>query len=161
MSYCLPLLLVLAPACSALTGTAPKGSEDAPEQAELARMKEVGGRANGVIVWSSSRLGNHDLFTMKTDGSDVKAITKGEQVDWFYLADFSFTRSRRSELHALREVSLRETHEALRHELGLLRAHPDIAGSGRCVAVPPVSRPSLVSSLGLLPSPSAARERRS
>jgi hypothetical protein len=82
-SYCLPLLLLLLPACSALTGTAPKGSEDAPEQAELARMKEVGGRANGLIVWSSSRLGNHDLFTMKTDGSDVKAITKGEQVDWF------------------------------------------------------------------------------
>ena len=26
-------------------------------------MKAVGGKANGVIVWSSSRNGNHDLFT--------------------------------------------------------------------------------------------------
>jgi hypothetical protein len=81
--FCLSLLIALAPACSAISGTAPKGSEDAPEEAELAKMKEVGGRANGTIVWSSSRLGNHDLFTMKTDGSDVKPITKGEQVDWF------------------------------------------------------------------------------
>jgi hypothetical protein len=99
-SYFLPLLLALAPACSAITGTAPKGSEDAPEQAELARMKEVGGRANGVIVWSSSRLGNHDLFTMKTDGTDMKPITKGDQVDWFprFSPDGSqilFTRSKK------------------------------------------------------------------
>ena len=39
----------------------------------------------------------------------------------FYLADFTFARSRRSELHTLREVSLRETHAALRHELPSLR----------------------------------------
>jgi len=37
----------------------------------------------GTIVWSSSRLGNHDLFTMDTDGSHVKAITHGDAVDWF------------------------------------------------------------------------------
>jgi len=36
----------------------------------------------------------------------------------FYRADFSFSRSRRSELHTLREVSLRETHPALRQDLG-------------------------------------------
>ena len=46
-------------------------------------MKEVGGKAAGLIVWSSSRVGNHDLFTMNTDGSDVKQITKGDEVDWF------------------------------------------------------------------------------
>jgi Tol biopolymer transport system component len=81
--FCPSLLLALASGCSAISGTAPKGSEDAPEEAEVARMKEVGGRANGIIVWSSSRLGNHDLFTMKTDGSEVKPVTKGDQVDWF------------------------------------------------------------------------------
>jgi DNA repair protein RecO (recombination protein O) len=43
------------------------------------------------------------------------------KLDLFYLADFSFTRSRRSELHTLREVSLRETHSALRTELGYLQ----------------------------------------
>lgn len=43
------------------------------------------------------------------------------KLDLFYRADFSFTRSRRSELHTLREVSLRETHRALRTELGYLQ----------------------------------------
>ncbi len=45
----------------------------------------------------------------------------GGKLDLFYLCDFSFSRSRRSELHTLREVALRETHAALRQELGLLR----------------------------------------
>jgi DNA repair protein RecO (recombination protein O) len=39
----------------------------------------------------------------------------------FYTADFSFSRSRRSELHALREVSLRETHSGLRRDLAQLQ----------------------------------------
>jgi hypothetical protein len=39
----------------------------------------------------------------------------------FYLADFSFSRSLRSELHTLREVSLRETHSLLRQDLRLLQ----------------------------------------
>jgi len=38
----------------------------------------------------------------------------------FYEGDFSFQRSRRSELHTLREVVLRGTNTALRHELGYL-----------------------------------------
>ena len=37
------------------------------------------------------------------------------------MADFSFSRSRRSDLHILREVGLRETHGALREESGKLR----------------------------------------
>ena len=43
------------------------------------------------------------------------------KLDLFYLADFSFQRSRRSELHTLREVSLRETHAALRQEIRYLQ----------------------------------------
>jgi DNA repair protein RecO (recombination protein O) len=39
------------------------------------------------------------------------------KLDLFYLADFSFSRSRHSDLHTLREVSLRETHGALRQDL--------------------------------------------
>lgn len=75
--------LVLLTACSSLTGAPPKGADDAPPAEEAAAMKEVGQKAAGLIVWSSSRVGNHDLFTMNTDGSDVKQITKGEEVDWF------------------------------------------------------------------------------
>jgi len=70
-------------ACGAVSGAPPKGADDVPPPEEAAAMKEVGEQAAGMIVWSSSRIGNHDLFTMKTDGSDVKAITSGDAVDWF------------------------------------------------------------------------------
>ena len=43
------------------------------------------------------------------------------KLDLFYLADLSFARSRRSELHTLREVLLRVTHTVLREELSCLR----------------------------------------
>lgn len=43
------------------------------------------------------------------------------QLDLFYVADFSFSRSRRSDLHTLREVGLRELHAALRQNLAGLR----------------------------------------
>jgi DNA repair protein RecO (recombination protein O) len=39
------------------------------------------------------------------------------KLDLFYAADFSFSRSRHSELHRLREVSLRETHGAIRQDI--------------------------------------------
>lgn len=42
------------------------------------------------------------------------------KLDVFYEADFTFSRSRRSELHTLREVRLRATHDALRRDLGRL-----------------------------------------
>jgi Tol biopolymer transport system component len=70
-------------ACATLSGSAPTGSEEKPTDDDEAAMKRVGGKAGGLIVWSSSRNGNHKLFTMKTDGSDVKVITKGDNVDWF------------------------------------------------------------------------------
>ncbi len=43
------------------------------------------------------------------------------KLDLFYRADFSFSRSRHSELHILREVSLRETHGAIREDIWKLR----------------------------------------
>ena len=39
------------------------------------------------------------------------------KLDLFYLADFSFSRSRSSDLHNLREVNLRETHGAIREDI--------------------------------------------
>jgi DNA repair protein RecO (recombination protein O) len=43
------------------------------------------------------------------------------KLDLFYLADFSFSRSRRSDLHTLRETQLRETHAAIRGDIIKLR----------------------------------------
>jgi Tol biopolymer transport system component len=77
------LLALLASFSGCGISAPPKGSEDTPEAAEAAKMKAIGEKVPGTIVWSSSRLGNHDLFTMKTDGSDVKPITQGDAVDWF------------------------------------------------------------------------------
>src|SRR3982751_196086 len=76
-----PFALALA-ACSSL-GAPPRGSEDSVDDSERAAMSQMGKKVSALIVWSSSRVGNHDLFTMKTDGSDVKQITQGEAVDWF------------------------------------------------------------------------------
>ena len=39
------------------------------------------------------------------------------KLDLFYLADFSFSRSRSSDLHNLREVNLRETHSTIRKKI--------------------------------------------
>lgn len=42
-------------------------------------------------------------------------------LDLFYEADFSFSRSRRSELHPLRELSLQETNAPVRQDMGWLQ----------------------------------------
>jgi Tol biopolymer transport system component len=69
--------------CAAVMHRPPKGSEEemtADQRAAVARIK---GKVDGLIVWSSSRLGNHDLFTMHTDGSQLTQLTRGDQVDWY------------------------------------------------------------------------------
>ncbi len=43
------------------------------------------------------------------------------KLDLFYEADFTFARSRRSELHTLREIGLRQTHAALRLEISYVQ----------------------------------------
>jgi hypothetical protein len=93
-------LAVALGACATAGGGGASGSEEQPTAAEKKAMLAVGGKANGLIVWSSSRLGNHDLFVMKTDGSDLHAITQGDAVDWFprFAPDGSrvlFTRSKK------------------------------------------------------------------
>jgi Tol biopolymer transport system component len=93
-------MLGLAAGCAAVGGAAPAGDkEDIPDE-DAARMKAVGSKVQGKIVWSSSRLGNHDLFVMNTDGSSLKRLTEGDAVDWFprYSPDGArilFVRSRK------------------------------------------------------------------
>jgi DNA repair protein RecO (recombination protein O) len=70
-----------------------------------------------IVHWLTPDLGR--LATVAKGARRPKSLFRGK-LDLFYLADFSFTRSRRSELHALREVGLRETHPALRQQLGYL-----------------------------------------
>jgi Tol biopolymer transport system component len=80
---CLAYLAAGFAACATVGAGPPSGSDEQPDEGEKKAMTTVGGKAKGQIVWSSSRVGNHDLFVMDTDGSNVRQITKGENVDWF------------------------------------------------------------------------------
>jgi DNA repair protein RecO (recombination protein O) len=71
-----------------------------------------------IVNWLTPELGR--LSTVAKGALRPKSPLRGK-LDLFYEADFSFTRSRRSELHTLREVSLRETHAPLRRELGYVQ----------------------------------------
>ncbi len=71
-----------------------------------------------IVHWLTPTLGR--LATVAKGARRPKSPFRGK-LDLFYLADFSFVRSRRSDLHTLREVSLRETHSGLRRELACLR----------------------------------------
>jgi DNA repair protein RecO (recombination protein O) len=70
-----------------------------------------------IVQWLTPNLGR--LATVAKGARRAKSPFRGK-LDLFYLADFSFSRSSRSELHTLREVSLRETHSGLRKDLDLL-----------------------------------------
>lgn len=71
-----------------------------------------------IVHWLTPALGR--LATVAKGALRPKSPFRGK-LDLFYLAEFSFARSRRSELHTLREVSLRATNSALRQELAFLR----------------------------------------
>jgi DNA repair protein RecO (recombination protein O) len=71
-----------------------------------------------IVHWLTGSLGR--LATVAKGARRNRSPFRG-QLDLFYLADLSFARSRRSELHTLREVRLLETHPALRRDLALLQ----------------------------------------
>jgi DNA repair protein RecO (recombination protein O) len=71
-----------------------------------------------IVHWLTPDLGR--LATVAKGARRPQSPFRGK-LDLFYLADFSFSRSRRSELHTLREVRLQETHAALRQDLERLR----------------------------------------
>src|SRR6185295_6448634 len=71
-----------------------------------------------IVSWLTPDFGR--IATVAKGARRPKSPFAGK-LDLFYLADISFQRSRRSELHTLREVSLRETSGALRQELGYLQ----------------------------------------
>ena len=71
-----------------------------------------------IVHWLTPDLGR--LATVAKGARRPKSPFRGK-LDLFYLAEFSFVRSRRSELHTLREVSLRQMHPALRQDLAKLQ----------------------------------------
>ncbi len=68
-----------------------------------------------IVHWLTPELGR--IAVVAKGARRPKSVFRGK-LDIFYQADFSFQRSRRSDLHNLHEVSLRETHEALRSDIG-------------------------------------------
>jgi DNA repair protein RecO (recombination protein O) len=71
-----------------------------------------------IVHWLSPDLGR--VATVAKGARRPKSPFAGK-LDLFFLADFSFFRSRRSDLHTLREVGLRRTHSALRNNLDYLQ----------------------------------------
>src|ERR1041384_2424493 len=71
-----------------------------------------------IVQWLTPEFGRLD--TVAKGARRPKSPFRG-QLDLFYLADFTFTRSRRSELHTLKEVHLLGTYAFLRQEFGQLR----------------------------------------
>ena len=70
-----------------------------------------------IVHWLTPDLGR--IATVAKGARQPKSPFAGK-LDLCFGADFSFVRSRRSELHALREVVVRETHSGLRADHGLL-----------------------------------------
>jgi DNA repair protein RecO (recombination protein O) len=71
-----------------------------------------------IVMWLTPEFGRVD--TVAKGARRAKSPFRGK-LDLFYEAEFSFHRSRRSELHTLREVVLRDTNIALRHDLNYLQ----------------------------------------
>jgi DNA repair protein RecO (recombination protein O) len=71
-----------------------------------------------IISWLTPNFGR--IATVAKGARRPKSSFLGK-LDLFYEADFTFSRSRRSDLHTLREVSLRQTNGALREDIIKLR----------------------------------------
>ena len=71
-----------------------------------------------IVHWLTPDLGR--LATVAKGARRLKSPFLGK-LDLFHLAEFSFRRSRRSDLHALHEADVREFHPALRRDLGYLQ----------------------------------------
>jgi DNA repair protein RecO (recombination protein O) len=71
-----------------------------------------------IVHWLTPDFGR--LATVAKGARRPKSPFAG-RLDLFYAADFSFSRSRSSDLHPLREVKLRETHDAIRGDISKLQ----------------------------------------
>ena len=67
-----------------------------------------------IVHWLTPHFGR--VATVAKGARRTKSPFAGK-LDLFYIADFSFSRSRSSDLHNLREVGLRATHGAIREDM--------------------------------------------
>jgi Tol biopolymer transport system component len=59
-----------------------KGREANPTAEEEAALEEL--KVKGKVAWSTSReSGLHDIFIMNADGTEKRALTESQYVDWF------------------------------------------------------------------------------
>lgn len=72
-----------------------------------------------IVHWLTAEQGR--IATVAKGARRPKSAFRGK-LDLFFAADFLFRRSRRSELHLLCEVSIRETHAHLRQDFPALQA---------------------------------------
>ncbi len=87
-------------------------------------------RASGLVVRTRPLTESSLIVHWLTPAGRLATVAKGARrpkspfrgkIDLFYSADFSFSRSRRSELHTVTEVAVRKTRAYLRRELGYLQ----------------------------------------
>jgi DNA repair protein RecO (recombination protein O) len=71
-----------------------------------------------IVQWLTPDLGR--IATVAKGARRPKSPFRGK-LDLFYEADFSFARSRKSDLHNLREIVLHNTHPTLRENLGWIQ----------------------------------------
>ncbi len=77
-------MLVGALVIGGIHAEAPTGSPTKPKRKEAKALEEFKGQLQGKIVWSTSRVsGKHDVWIMNADGTEQKALTKSNNVDWF------------------------------------------------------------------------------
>ena len=76
------------------------GEAEQPSAEEQSALDAVSAKLDALVVWSSSRKGNHDLYLAGTKDWKQTRLTSGENVDWFprFSPDgktIIFTRSRK------------------------------------------------------------------
>lgn len=71
-----------------------------------------------IVNWLTPDLGR--ISTVAKGARGPKSSFRG-QLDLFYVCDFSFVRSRRSDLHTLREAKAIATHASLRRDLAYVQ----------------------------------------
>ena len=63
---------------------APMGASVDPTPEEQKALDALKGKLEGAIVWSTSRANSlHDIWIMNADGTNPRALTKSNNVDWF------------------------------------------------------------------------------